>query len=345
MEALDDVRLQPLLDSYELSDVRVSRLAPGRIRVDSPQRSYEGRIVTPGSAQIRQNLTDYLANREFRRTQRFVRNIYDESTVPLDAGSVFYLTDFWQGKPLEVTHADLSAGIANLCLLHQAAEGFAEHCADSAPASGGDRYGRWLDSLVKGARWLGVEKVLGRAQAANRSRRFDARWFERWEELADDVIQLFAETGYSHVAGRWRERREIAWNQYRMQHLRVLGDGRLATLQMADPVWDTRLYDLASFCTDLCEAGHAEAVVDAVAEYSQRIPLTAEERRLVLAYAAYPHLALRGLNARDADLEHAQGTGFCEADVERHYRAARQLVNWLKQGGGGRGGTGSTASH
>jgi hypothetical protein len=301
--------------------------------------------VSPGSAQIRQNLTDYLAKREFRRTQRFLRNIYDESTVPLEADSVFYLTDFWQGKPLEVTHADVSAGIANLCLLHQAAEGFAAHCADSVSASGGERYGRWLESLVKGARWLGVEKVLGRAQAASRSRRFDPRWFALWEELADDVIRLFAETGYAHVASRWKERRDIAWNQYRMQNLHMLGDGRLATLQVADPVWDTRLYDLASFCTDLCEAGHAEAVVDAVAEYSQRIPLTAEERRLVLAYAAYPHLALRGLNTRDTGLEHAQGAARSETDVERHYRAARQLVNWLKQGGGGRGGTGSKASH
>ncbi len=334
MEAPDGLWLKPLLDAYDLADdVRVSQLAPGRFRVDSAKRSYEGRVVTPGSAHIRQSLTDYLANREFRRTQRFLLNVHHDRVVPIDGDSVFYLTDYWPGTPPEVTHADVSAAIANLCLLHQAAEGFSEQYAATTSQCGGERYGKWQDSLVKGARWLGVEKVLGRAQAERQSRRFDASTLEMWEELAGEVVHLFAETGYSEVAERWKERRDVAWNQYRLEHLRVLDNGRLATLQVADPVWDTRLYDLASFCTGICEAGHAAGVVEAVEQYAERIPLSAEERRLVLAYAAYPHLALRTLYAREGDWSMTEATARSADEVERHYRAARQLLNWLTKGG------------
>lgn len=326
MSLTDVSDLKPLLQPYGVRSTRVSPLAPGRFRVDTPTRRYEGRVVSETSAISRMSLADYAAYRQFRRTQRFLLTLYHDRFMPAGEGQVFYLTDAWVGPPLNVSFRDVMDGIGNLCHLHRAVEGYrASLPTDSFSSS--ERSDRWLDALQKGARWLGVERMLGRAKEDERL----SEWLTKWEDLAQASVRHLSRAGYKEVARVWRARQEIAWNHYRLSNLIRLRNGRVATLQAADPVSDTRLYDLASFCQDICAQGHADGVIEAVEQYAKQMNISPEEKEIVYAFTAFPHQAFAVVRSfpsvGDSSPERWVGK------AQQHYSAARALLKQLERRG------------
>ncbi len=315
--------LEPLLQQYDVHSARVSHLAPGRFRVDTPTRSYEGRMVSERSAISRMSIADYAAQRQFRRTQRFLLTLYHDRFVPAGEGNVFYLTDTWVGPSLDVSLRDVMEGIDNLCHLHRALEGYRESLSTDLFSSE-ERSGRWLDSLQKGARWLGVEKMLGRVKEDE----LLSEWLTKWEDLAQDSIRHLVSAGYKEVARVWRDGKETAWNHYRLSNLVRLRNGRIATLQIADPVSDTRLYDLASFCQDICALGHADGVIEAVEQYTKQMKISPEEKKMVYAFTAFPHQAFAGVRNFPFTGDSIRENWMVKA--QQQYSAARILLKQLE---------------
>lgn len=318
-------RLKPCLELYPIHVIRVQPLAPGRFRVDSSDRSYEGRLVSAASASVRQGLSDYVAQRSFRSTQRFLLNMYHDRVVPLADGDVFYLTDAWQSPSLQVTHDDVRLAVQNLVSLHQAMTGFL-NVQDEPVRPVRKRYGTWQGTFEQGAQWIATERILAKSKRGTPGGMEWFDWVSRWEEQAQSAVTSLQDAGYRHLAEASEDNRDLAWNDYRLGNLVQRTAGKLATLQTQDPVGDSSMYDLASVCQEICAAGHADGVEEAIAQYHAERPLSAEQKQVVRSFAAYPHHALTTLRKVRMDKAVENADFAWRKTAEHHWGAARALL-------------------
>jgi Ser/Thr protein kinase RdoA (MazF antagonist) len=318
-------------------DVPVERWTPmgwGRVRIDGGGRCYEARRLGDAAARWRTAVTDVCAGRGFRRTQRPLATLYLERWVRLADGSAVLLVDVFAGHPLEPVPQDVDAAARNLGRLHRALDGAGAHPdLHDLPA----RRGSWVDHLRAGRDALAAERLLAgdRSEPARATGpltgpatggRTWMAWLDRWAETADRAVAALERSGYAERAGEAARRREIAWNGYRLQNLVRTRGGRIATLQLVDPVADARLFDLATLCHEVCLGGHAGGVAEALSAYRAEAPLDADEADMVRAFAAFPHHAVQWLRTWRA----ARGaTGLppgWERMAARHQQAAGALL-------------------
>jgi hypothetical protein len=293
--------VSPFLRLYDIDVRDVRSVGQGRYLLSGGSRAYEARIIPKSSAWIRREVSDFTANRRFRTTQRFIANKDQQRFVTVDSDRVFYVTDAWDGEPLDVTPQGVQDAVENLIRLHHALSELnfqrLSDAANNANESGVSvpqaRYGNWLSALKHASSQFATARLLLRSKGLSTSG--DAKvwndWLARWEAQANEAANALAESGYDDIAKQAKVNGEIAWNDYHPGQLRRLPDGRIATLQVKDPVFDNRLYDLASLCQSICSHGHADGVLNAVSQYKGAIKLSPEEQRAVIAYAAFPHHA------------------------------------------------------
>lgn len=280
--------------TYGLTADRTVPVSLRACRIDTQGGSYEARLATEAAANLRMWVTDYAAHRRFRNTQRFLRNLYFDRTVPVAPGTVFYLTDAWHAPSLQTTPSDVEAAVDNLVQLHGALHRVGNDTPLVAP-EGAARYGTWTRALSTGADAFAAERVVGAARMAAQGPVADddtgawRDWLSRWEQLARSSVASLERAGYRDLAAEAAGRKDIAWNGYGLRSLQRLANGRIMTTQPADPQWDDALYDLATLCREICAAGHAAGVVEAIGRYAALLPLTAEQRHMVRAFAAFPH--------------------------------------------------------
>lgn len=310
------------LESYRLKVVRLTPLSDFHALVDTTERSYEAHLSTPSSAAWRMWVGDYAARHRVRALQRFVQNLYDERFVPVGTRT-FYITNAVPGDMLTITPDDIDDAARWLANLHSGLEGAAAGRNAAAPKP---RYGAWQGALTAGRAELasvGSQRQVGAAAST-----IEAQWGDRWRSLADAVIGQLDAGSYAQAAQAAARKTEVAWNGFRLNRLRRAPTGRVSGQQLSDPVLDNSVYDLATLCQEVCEAGQADGVEEAIEVYAQVRPLTAAERRSVVAYAAFPHVALatvRQLRQRQGE----QDDGLYEELLKRseqHYRAAQRLL-------------------
>lgn len=328
MDADEWQRLKPCLELYPIQIIRVRTVAPGRFRVDGSGRSYEGRILPEPSAVIRQSMGDHLANQSFRTTQRFLLNRYHDRWVSLPNGQVFYLTDAWHAPHLQMTKEDVTLGVSNLVALHEAMDGFIDGRDSTAMADATKgRYGTWEKTLEQGAQWIATERVLGQSRREGLESKPWAEWLSRWEEQAQRAVLALQEAGYKDISKDAENRGEWSWNDYRLENLIQRASGKVVTNQLQDPIRDCALYDLATLCQEICAAGDAEGVNEAISQYSVRRPLTPEHKQLVRSFAAYPHHALVTLRRVRMDKTGSFTNEDWRTTAERHWSASEVLLS------------------
>jgi hypothetical protein len=330
--------VSPFLRQYDIDVSQVRSLGQGRYLLSGGGRSYEARVTPKSSAWIRREVSDFTANRRFRTTQRFIMNKDRQRFVTVDADRVFYVTDAWEGEPLDVSPQGVQGAVENLIRLHQALSDLtyqtlsdtAQKSNDAGISMPQSRYGSWFDALQHAASQFATARLLLRSKGLTTA---DARvwydWLSRWEGQAHEAANALAACGYDDIAKRAKDNGELAWNDYHPGQLRRLPDGRIATLQVKDPVIDNRLYDLASLCQSICSHGHADGVLDAVSKYTAAVKLSPEERRAVMAYAAFPHHASGLLHqARKHGLDGLDSNWRRRAELQ--YDAATRLLSGSK---------------
>lgn len=318
------------LAHYDVPAEQWTPMEPGRVRIDGGGRCYEARRLSAAAARWRTAVTDVCAERGFRRTQRPLATLYLERWVRMADGSAFMLVDVFMGSPLQPMPDDVDAAARNLARLHRALDGAGAHPDLSDLPT---RRGNWLDRLRAGRDALAAERLLagdrpGAVPVSGPATggRTWAVWLDRWAETADRAVAALERAGYGERAGEAARRREIAWNGYRLQTLVRTPGGRIATVQWADPVADARLFDLATLCHEVCLAGHASGVAEALSAYRAEAALDADEADMVRAFAAFPHHAVQWLRTWRA----ARGaTGLpsgWERVAARHDQAAQSLL-------------------
>jgi hypothetical protein len=324
--------LAAYLASYGIPGARLGDPATASARryaIAAADGQYELCVVPAASAQLRLAVADHVAMSGFRRVQRPLQNLYQQRTLSLTEDTVMYVTRDWPEAGLSVSPVDVRRAAENLAQLHRALAGGAVSVAAEL-VSGRERYGTWERQFRQGAGAFARERVhlLAIPEGADRRLRLD--WLSRWEELAERATERLAASGYADFAARAREQREVAWNGYRLGTLCSLRDGRVATRLTADPVFDDSLYDLASLCREIAEAGHADGVRDAIDWYSQIRPLAPEQVWLVQSFAAYPHQALMQLRswrkAGQGEVSEALAEAPWRRPAELQFSAAEELL-------------------
>ncbi|MCL6517735.1 hypothetical protein [Alicyclobacillus sp.] len=150
------------LADYNFSVRRCVPIGSHRARVESDGRTLEARRLPEGSARRRWALTDFCAQRRFRRTQRPLLTMYHDRWVPLGDGSVVMVVDDFPGAALQPTPEDATAAARHLARLHRAMAGAGE-LPDFADLPA--RYGQWPDRLRQGRDALAAERLLTQAAA------------------------------------------------------------------------------------------------------------------------------------------------------------------------------------
>jgi hypothetical protein len=319
-------RLKPCLEQYPIDVVRVHPVAPGRFRVDSSTRTFEGRVVSHDSAIVRQSLCDYLAQRKFRSTQRPLLNLYHDRLIVVDDVQSFHLTDGWYAPALQVTHDDLLLAVRNLAFLHNAISDYGKRVGSTGvPVK--KRTGMWEKTLEQGMQWIATERVLAdsKRQQPDGAQWYD--WLSRWQEQAQQSLDALRRGGYSLIVEASRNNDEMAWNGYRLENLIQRPSGKVVTLQIQDPVFDSTIYDLATLCQEVCEAGHADGVEEAISIYADERPLCLEEKQVIRSFAAFPHYALTTLRKVRMDKEPVKGDGVWQQSAMRQWSAAKALLS------------------
>jgi len=322
----------PYIQQYSLDIVRVVPLAPGRFQLQGRTEWYEARCVSQSSASFRMSVADYAATRGFRRTQRFLLNIYHERVIPITAKKHLYVTHAFQADPFGTTEEECLVVASNLAQLHAALEGGIEVLPPALlrALSSQLRYGSWIQTMQQAR--FGLEHELKawnlssnmnkQAEGQAASSRVHRDWLRQFIEQSLHVENCLISANYKE---RWtlaKARQTIAWNAYRMSTVRPLASGTIATLQPGDPVLDDELYDLATLCQDICRYGDVTKVKSVLDGYQHIRPLSQAALQAVVAYAAFPQVALaavRRTHPVDAWLVLAA----------RQYETSNQLLSWF----------------
>ncbi|MBX5436577.1 MAG: hypothetical protein IRZ33_05095 [Alicyclobacillaceae bacterium] len=315
-------RVDSCLREYGVAVHRWVATSPLHVYVSGPRGWYEGRFAQASSAVRRMLVGDHAARRGFRRTQRFLLTFHHERMVPTGNGWVFYLTRAWAGRPLEVTPADVADATDNLVQLHRALDGV----ADLIRAAGSPMPPRadWAEAFRRGRDAFAAERAL-LGQSASGSAVAD--WLGRWAEAAEAACTALHAAGYRDWL-RNGGTGAVAWGDYRLAHLRRTRNGRLATLQVGDPVADDPLLDLACLCAEIVQEGHAAGVPETVARYRTQRGISPEAEEFVWAFAAYPHAPLRWLRRCRAE---GRPLTADQVDWRRAENAWRGAVDLLKR--------------
>ncbi|MDQ0188295.1 hypothetical protein JI721_15260 [Alicyclobacillus cycloheptanicus] len=326
-ETDDKWRMVPRhLETYGLKVVHWSPLSPFHAQVDTSDGVYDAWLLTERSARLRMATADFVSWKPFRTVPRFLKNLYRERLVPQPDGLVLAVADHLGGTALEVTPEDVPLAASALAALHNAMEGVSDVIGPVDPEGARGRYGQWRSALSAGRSWLRPERIANLAEASPASASHWRAWLSRWKDLADMSLGQLAEAGYDELAAEARQQREVAWNGVRPETVRNLGNGRLGIEQRSDPIFDNQMYDLAALCQAICEAGHPAGVAEALDAYHRLRPLAPEAKQCVIAFAAFPHAALRLVRRRvlAADFELA---GDLKRQAEIQHSAAVRLLD------------------
>ncbi|QQE77020.1 hypothetical protein [Alicyclobacillus sp. SO9] len=285
--------LGPHVDTYELAVTNIVPVDSKRVQLKGRQGRFEAVLASVNEAAVKRTAGDLLAHQGQRLVQRHLKNVYQERARRVNEGRVMYVSNVFEGRPLQVTPYDVLQAGENLGLLHTA---LAEGRAELQPYRNvmHNRLGSWIESLKSAQELFVTERTFARDRVRRQDTKAWSDLVDSWIDVSGRAVELLEKQGYNE----WSASKPggIAWNGYRLSSLLRLPDGRMAVNQVSAPVRDTPLYDLASLCLDVSESGHVDGVMEAMDAYALHQPIDEDEKTMVLAFVAFPHQGLRMLH-------------------------------------------------
>lgn len=316
--------LGPHIRTYKLTPSRVVPVSKRRLRLETRTGHFEAAVTSPEQEMARRVVADWAAEQGVRRITRHLRNMYNERWRTVESNSVLYLAHLWTGRNLVVNAEDMAAAGEQLANLHTALDGCESALATTEIALE-NRHGRWLDILGRARKKIS-ETQFAKSDVNDREVSLLESWRQRWDALAVRVLRQLESDGYEDWAQPAKAKNSVAWNGYRLGHIVRLQDGGLAVNQPLPPVRDTPFYDLAALCVDAANEGEPRDVFEIVETYDLHRNLTAQDRCLVVSFAAFPHRALAILET----LQRKKRKSIEEVEwrrVERQFATAEQLLD------------------
>lgn len=216
-----------------------------------------------------------IAQHGYRRLPRMIRTLYGEPYVTV-SDKRYWLTDHWEGRPLEWNIDDLVASVRNLAQFHRA-----------------------LD------KWSPIIDVEDRSQEWSRTyRQCVLQWSESTREWSqEDQLDAFQRTwlevapviiGYANEALEWipagsRIVSHISLGGYRLEDACMTRDGQLVLKRAEFLTKDAAVYDLAAFCHRMRSQGFTAELPRILHTYQEVRELSDWERQWVKAYLKFPH--------------------------------------------------------
>lgn len=282
--------LEPVLSQYRLKVLAVEPLGEGMYRVESDRGCrWLHEAGKPGDLFLQFAVTEHLARRGFRRIPRHIRTLYGDPQVAFGE-KVYALTDAWEGEIPQTQAQHLALAAANLADLHRALAEAPPELAVLCP----QRHGTWLATFARCRDQL--LRLLCRFEEEGQPDAFQKVLLQEGPWLCaimDHSLALLLEGDYEGRAQQRQEEGTLCYGEYRLEHLRVLEDGNLATLRFTTVAGDMPLYDLARFCQLLLDEGKGEFLPIVLAAYAQRRPLDQQEKQILQGYWHFPHSIYR----------------------------------------------------
>ncbi|GIM44628.1 hypothetical protein DNHGIG_01770 [Collibacillus ludicampi] len=291
--AMDDIT-RSVLPRYEIEVNGIEPIGKGLYRVDTDRGGkwlHEHEDME--AVQLRFAVTEHLANHCFRRIPRFIRTLHGDPYVR-SGERVYTLTDEWAGRQPEYITSDLRLAAVNLAELHSALCAGDLNMDRCIP----QRHGTWAQAF-KRCRDHVASIVSSWNSIGNRDDFQEvflnyAPWLS---EVMDESIETLEKGGYDAVAREHQERNSICFGEYRLEHLRITGEGKVATLSFDTIAGDMPLYDVARFCHILLEEGKGVFIPSVLSNYEEVRKLDEEEKAIVKGYLSFPHSVYRIITA------------------------------------------------